>query len=253
MTATLSMVQRELQRFFRQKNRVAGAIIQPVIFWVLFSAGFSNSFRPSGNEGTFSQFLLPGMAALIVLFTAIFSTISIIRDRSEGFLQGVLVAPVPRLTIVWGKVLGGTILAVMQATLFLLLGNIVGHSMGGMQLLTSLGVLTLMGIGLTGLGFVIAWPMDSIQGFHAIMSVFLIPMWLLAGAIFPIDNLPRWFGYLVHVNPLTYGVSALRHAAGLPGASPSMPVCLLVTAGFAALMLALSARAAAKPAKGDLR
>ncbi|MHC4849627.1 MAG: ABC transporter permease, partial [Planctomycetota bacterium] len=150
MTATVTLVQRELLRFFRQKNRVAGAVIQPVIFWVLLSAGFSGSFRPSGDEGTFSQFLLPGMASLIVLFTAIFSTISIIRDRGEGFLQGVLVAPVSRMTIVWGKVLGGTILAVAQAILFLLLGNLVGHSMGFMQTLASIGILTLMGIGLTG-------------------------------------------------------------------------------------------------------
>ncbi|MHC4410009.1 MAG: ABC transporter permease [Planctomycetota bacterium] len=253
MTATVTLVQRELLRFFRQRNRVAGAVIQPVIFWVLFSAGFSGSFRPSGDEGTFSQFLLPGMASLIVLFTAIFSTISIIRDRGEGFLQGVLVAPVSRMTIVWGKVLGGTILAVMQATLFLLLGNVVGHSMGFVETLASIGILTLMGIGLTGLGFMMAWPMDSIQGFHAIMSVFMFPMWLLSGAIFPIDNLPKWFGVLVHVNPLTYGVSALRHTAGLPGASPSLPVCLAVTVGFAVFTLAMSARAAAKPAKGDLR
>jgi len=252
MTATMTMVQRELRRFFRQRNRVAGAIIQPVIFWVLFSAGFSGSFRAAGG-GSFTQFLLPGMAALIVLFTAIFSTISIIRDRSEGFLQGVLVAPVSRLTIVWGKVLGGTILAMIQATIFLLLGNVVGHSIGLVETLASLGVLFLMGVGLTGLGFMIAWPMDSIQGFHAIMSVFLFPMWLLSGAIFPIDDLPAWFSWLVHANPLTYGVSALRHTAGLPGASPSLWVCLAVTVGFAAFTVAMSARAAKKPAKGDLR
>jgi len=252
MTATWTMVHRELQRFFRERNRIAGAIIQPAIFWVLLSAGFSGSFR-GGSEEPFSQFLLPGMAALIVLFTAIFSTISVIRDRSEGFLQGVLVAPVSRMTIVWGKVLGGTILAMLQATLFLLLGFLVGHSMGFLQLLESLAVLFLMGIGLTGLGFRIAWPMDSIQGFHAIMSVFLFPMWLLSGAIFPISDLHPVFKFFVRLNPMTYGVSALRHTAGLPGATPSLPVCLLVTAGFAALMLFLSARAAARPAKGDLR
>jgi ABC-2 type transport system permease protein len=247
------MVQRELQRFFRQRNRVAGAIIQPMIFWVLLSAGFSNSFRPGDDGGAYSQFLLPGMAALIVLFTAIFSTISIIRDRSEGFLQGVLVAPVSRLTIVWGKVLGGTILAMIQALLFLLLGFIVGHTMGLLELLESIAVLFLMGIGMTGLGFMIAWPMDSIQGFHAIMSVFLFPMWLLSGALFPIDTLHPVFKVFVHLNPMTYGVSALRHTAGLPGATPSLPICLLVTAGFAAFTLAMSARAAARPAKGDLR
>ena len=253
MRAAMSLVERELVRFFRQKNRVAGAIIQPTIFWILFSAGFKNSFQGGEGSETFTQFLLPGMAALIVLFTAIFSTFSIIRDRGEGFLQGVLVAPVPRLAIVWGKVLGGTILAVLQGTIFLLLGNLVGHSMSWDQLLGCIGVLGLMGVGLTGLGFMIAWPMDSIQGFHAIMSVFLFPMWLLSGAIFPIDDLDSWFRILVYANPMTYGVAALRHAAGLGGTNLSLPVCLLVTAGFAAFTLLMSARVAAKPAKGDLR
>ncbi|MEM8883537.1 MAG: ABC transporter permease [Planctomycetota bacterium] len=251
MSAVMTLVERELLRFFRQRNRVAGAIIQPVIFWILFSAGFKNSFSPGGT-GTYPQFLLPGMASLIVLFTAIFSTISIIRDRGEGFLQGVLVAPVSRLSIVWGKVLGGTILAVLQASLFLLLGAVVGHTMGPLELLASIGVLGLMAVGLTGLGFLIAWPMDSIQGYHAIMSVFLFPMWLLSGAIFPIDNLDTWFGVLVYANPLTYGVAALRHAAGL-GGNLSPLLCLSVTAGFAALMLVLCARSARRPAKGDLR
>ena len=253
MKAAYALLERELVRFFRQRNRVVGAIGQPLIFWLLLGAAFKTSFRAPGVDESYAQYFLPGVAVMIVLFTAIFSTISIIRDRGEGFLQGVLVAPVSRMTIVWGKVLGGTILAVMQATLFLLLGNVVGHSMGFVETLASIGILTLMGIGLTGLGFMMAWPMDSIQGFHAIMSVFMFPMWLLSGAIFPIDNLPKWFGVLVHVNPLTYGVSALRHTAGLPGASPSLPVCLAVTVGFAVFTLAMSARAAAKPAKGDLR
>ena len=103
------------------------------------------------------------------------------------------------------------------------------------------------------LGFLIAWRMNSSQAYHAIMSVFLFPMWLLSGAIFPISDLHPVFKFFVHLNPMTYGVSALRHTAGLPGATPSLPVCLLVTAGFAALMLFLAARAAARPAKGDLR
>lgn len=245
----MSQVERELLRFFRQRSRVIGAMLQPVIFWVLFSAGLRNSIA----GGNYSQFLLPGMAALIVMFTAIFSTISIIRDRGEGFLQGVLVAPVPRSSIVWGKVIGGTILAVLQGVVFLMLGTIVGHTMSPLELIGVVGVLGLMGLGLTAMGFVLAWPMDSIQGFHAIMSLILFPMWLLSGAIFPVKDLDPWFEVVVKLNPLTYGVEALRHAAGLGGTSMSLAVCLLVFTGFTVVMLMLSVRMAGRPAKGDLR
>jgi ABC-2 type transport system permease protein len=249
MRAIMSQVERELLRFFRQRSRVIGAMLQPVIFWVLFSAGLRNSVA----GGNYTQFLLPGMAALIVMFTAIFSTISIIRDRGEGFLQGVLVAPVPRSSIVWGKVLGGTILSVLQGVIFLLLGSIVGHTMSPLELIGVIGVLGLMGLGLTAMGFVLAWPMDSIQGFHAIMSLILFPMWLLSGAIFPVKDLDPWFEIVVKLNPLTYGVEALRHAAGLGGTSMSLATCLLVFAGFTVVMLMLSVRMAGRPAKGDLR
>ncbi len=245
----MSQVERELLRFFRQRSRVIGAMLQPVIFWVLFSAGLRNSIA----GGNYTQFLLPGMAALIVMFTAIFSTISIIRDRNEGFLQGVLVAPVPRSSIVWGKVLGGAILSVLQGVIFLMLGAIVGHTMSPMELLGVVGVLGLMGLGLTAMGFVLAWPMDSIQGFHAIMSLILFPMWLLSGAIFPVKDLDPWFAIVVKLNPLTYGVEALRHAAGLGGTSMSLVTCLLVFTGFTVVMLMLSVRMVGRPAKGDLR
>jgi ABC-2 type transport system permease protein len=252
--ATLTLIERELVRFLRQPNRVAGAIGQPLIFWLLFGAAFKSSFSaPGGQGGSYARFFLPGIAVLIVLFTAIFSTISIIEDRREGFLQGVLVAPVARGWMVLGKILGGTILAVLQAALFLLLAPIVGIGLSPLSFLGAVGVLGLVGFSLTGLGFSIAWRMDSTQGFHAIMSVFLVPMWLLSGSFFPTEGLDPWLAWILRLNPLTYGVSALRHAIDMGGAGPSAGVSLGVTALFAACMLGLSMRLARRPAAGDLR
>src|SRR5580698_8783644 len=120
-----SLCVRELVRFVRQRTRIVGALLQPFIFWILFGAGLGGTFKPPAwaPQGmTYQEYFLPGVAVLILLFTAIFSTISIIEDRREGFLQAVLVSPIPRASLVMGKVMGGTALAVIQAALFLLLG-----------------------------------------------------------------------------------------------------------------------------------
>lgn len=240
----MTLCERELVRFFRQPNRIIGAVGQPLIFWLLFSAGFSASI-----DG-YAQFFLPGIAVLIVLFTAIFSTISIIEDRREGFLQGVLVAPISRGAMVFGKLLGGTILATLQAAVFLLLALLVDIPLSPLMMLQAIGVLGLIGFALTGLGFVIAWRMDSTQGFHAIMSVFLFPMWLLSGSFFPAEGAGPVLAWILRLNPLTYGVKALRQALGMEAQDIT---ALLVTAGFAVLMFVLSIGMASRPAKGDLR
>jgi ABC-2 type transport system permease protein len=245
-----SLASRELVRFFRQRTRVVGALGQPFIFWVLFGAGLGGTFRapawaPAGMS--YQEYFLPGVAVLIVLFTAIFSTISIIEDRREGFLQAVLVAPLPRASLVLGKVAGGTALAVIQAALFLLLGPmlwLVGLS-PHMSLSPSivdaamvLAFLVLQGFALTALGYVMAWPLDSTQGYHALMSVLLMPMWLLSGAFFPVPE-SGWLAWVMRVNPLTYGVVGLQRILFAHGGEttaqaglPSIATCLVVTAGF---------------------
>lgn len=264
--AVWALAYRELTRFFRQRSRLVGAIGQPIIFWVLFGAGLRNSFQApdwaSGLEQpvSYQEYFFPGIAVLIVMFTAIFSTISIIEDRREGFLQGVLAAPVPRSVIVMGKVLGGTILAVLQAGLFLLIGPLL-QKLGlttGLQLeldlipfLIAAAFLLVIAVELTALGFLIAWPMNSTQGFHAIMSIFLMPMWLLSGAFFPGDG-TAWLLWIIKLNPLTYGVAGLRrllYSGSLPVTEtlPSMTMCLIVTVGFAAVCLFLCSRLVARP------
>lgn len=227
---------RELVRFFRQRNRVVGGLVQPVLFWLLFSEGLKQ------NDLGYEHFF-PGTLVMILLFTAIFATISVIEDRNEGFLQGVLVAPTQRLAIALGKVIGGAAIAMAQGTLFLVLGLVSGAVAiaGPLDALMVFTAMALIAVALTGLGFSLAWRMDSTQGFHAIMSIFLLPMWLLSGAFFR-RGAEGLLGGVVAANPLTYGVAAVRHrlstetVAGLP----SEPLCWAVTVIFAVAMIGLS-------------
>jgi len=246
-TATLWW--REIVRFYRQRSRIVGALATPVLFWLLLGSGFSASFRPAGMpEGLrYSEYFFPGTIVMIVLFTAIFSTISVIEDRKEGFLQAVLVAPVSRATIVLGKILGGTTLALGQALLVLLAAPLVGIPLGLGDFLLAGAVLFAIAFGLTTLGFLIAWKMESTQGFHAIMNLLLMPMWFLSGAFFPAEGAPAWLRFLMAANPLTYGLAALRRvlypaAASVGPGVPNLPLSVAVTCGFAVVSF-LAARA----------
>lgn len=208
-----SLWKREMVRFFRQRSRVIGSLATPVLFWLLFSAGYGPSFRPGDGTTDSYAYFLPGTLALILLFTSIFSNISVIEDRREGFLQGVLAAPVSRLGIVLGKVLGGATIATLQG--ILLLGLAV---LGGVDLEISpgptLAAIVLLAISTTGLGFIFAWKMDTVQAFHGIMNVVLMPMWVLSGALFPPEGTPWILHTLMRMNPTTYGLVALRQSLG---------------------------------------
>ena len=267
--AASSLCWREIIRFLRQRNRVVGAVGQPILFWLLFSAGMNQSFQVGGQR--FGQYFVPGTLALILLFTAIFATISIIEDRQEGFLQSVLVAPVARWGIVMGKVLGGTALAVGQGSLFLFLAMAFGMRptlLGGVAVL---GLMVVLAFGLTSLGFCLAWRLDSTQGFHAIMNLLLMPMWLLSGAFFPVPALASqasWsevgLHWLMRFNPVTYAVAGLRQlmtpnlVAAIDNSRgalwlPSLTECWWISIGFACVTFLAAARIARRPSEGDLR
>jgi len=203
---------REVVRFYRQRTRVVGVIASPVLFWLVIGSGFGTSFRSgaSGASQHYLDYFYPGALIMIVLFTSIFTMMSVIEDRKEGFLLSVLVAPVSRSAIVLGKVMGGTTLSTIQGLIFLVFAPFVGVHIGlGSFLLVAFTVF-LVSFALTALGFAIAWPMDSTQAFHAIINLFLIPLWLLSGALFPLSGASGWLRMLMRVNPLTYGVEALR-------------------------------------------
>jgi ABC-2 type transport system permease protein len=202
---------REVVRFYRQRARVVGVIASPVLFWIVIGSGFGRSFSSgAGTSQRYLDYFYPGALIMIVLFTSIFTMMSVIEDRKEGFLLSVLVAPVSRSAIVLGKVLGGTTLATIQGLIFLVFAPLVGIHMTLLVFLLAALVVFLVSFALTGLGFAIAWPMDSTQAFHAIINLFLIPLWLLSGALFPVSSASSWLRVLMEINPLTYGVEALR-------------------------------------------
>jgi ABC-2 type transport system permease protein len=241
--STSALWRREMVRFVRQRSRIIGAFASPLIFWLLLGFGVGRSFSPASQTRSmnYQEYFFPGTVLMILLFTSIFSTISIIEDRKEGFLQAVLVAPVPRSALVFGKLLGGTSLAMMQGVLFMLLAPLVGISIT--RIPATLLMLALVAFGLTALGYVIAWKMDSTQGFHAIMNLFLIPMWLLSGAVFPASGAPGWLRAVIDLNPLTYGMSAVRWSIyGKDVAStmdiPGFTLSIGITAAFAAVIFA---------------
>ena len=255
----VSLAKRELVRFLRQRHRVIGALATPVVFWLLIGGGMGRSFQAANLPGgeNYLEYFFPGTILMILLFTAIFSTISIIEDRREGFLQSVLVAPVPRSAIVLGKVLGGGALAFGQALLFLALGPLVGVRPGAGGFAMALGLMALLAVGLTGLGFCIAWRMSSTQGFHAVMNLFLMPMWFLSGALFPVQNASPPLKAVMWANPLTWGLSGLREALywgrGEGGNVGRIVAAYAASAALAAGMVLLASVLARRHTAGDLQ
>lgn len=252
LLASYTLWLREVVRFYRQRSRIVGALGSPLVFWFLIGSGLGRSFQGGPSmplQGGYLEYFYPGTLALIVLFTAIFSTISIVEDRQEGFLQGVLVAPVPRTAIVFGKILGSTTLAVAQGVIFLALAPLAHVRIHLADLPALVGVMALVAFGLSGLGFLVAWWLNSTQGFHAVMNIFMIPLWILSGALFPASGAAGWVRGLMLINPMTYGVSALRRLFyDQPlGAEPPLAVSLVVVVVFALAMLAAGTVAVGRP------
>jgi ABC-2 type transport system permease protein len=241
---TFSLWWREIVRFYRQRSRVVGVIASPVLFWIVIGSGFGTSFR--GGSGTGNQhyldFFFPGALIMIVLFTSIFTMMSVIEDRKEGFLLSVLVAPISRSAVVLAKVLGGTTLSAIQGLIFLVFAPAVGAHIGFAQFGLIVLITVLVSFCLTALGFAVAWKMESAQGFHAVVNLFLIPLWLLSGALFPVAGASRWIRALMLCNPLTYGIEALRAALFPAMASQRFPLgsSIAVLAVFSAVVFALA-------------
>jgi ABC-2 type transport system permease protein len=221
--------QRELVRFWRQKSRVLGVVASPLVFWLLMGYG-------SNDLGRFYA----GALVLTVMFSAIFSTISIIEDRREGFLLSMLVSPAPRTSMVLGKILGSATLAWIQGLIFLAFAPLAGVHADFTQVLLAAGAIFLVSFTLTGLGFVIAWKMDSTSGFHAIMNLLLVPMWMVSGSLFPMATAQGVIRAIMWVNPLTYSISLLNGLLGLPNATPGPVESAAVTLAFGLVLLIVS-------------
>ncbi|MCW5964818.1 MAG: ABC transporter permease [Bryobacterales bacterium] len=226
------LFQRELLRFWREKSRVAGFAGTPVVFWLVVGSGYSD----------FARFL-PGALVLTVMFSAIFSAMSLIEDRKEGFLLCVLASPAPRLAIVLGKVAGGALIAASQTMVFLFLATLGGTLYPNAQLGALAGLLVLIAIAFTAAGFLIAWLIPSPQGFHAIINLIFVPLWMISGAIFSLQQSHAWMRWLMLVNPVTYAQDAIARGLGLPFADghpigPLIPIVVVSVSAIVTLVVA---------------
>lgn len=207
---------RDIVRFFRERTRVVGALVQPLIFWIVLGSGLSPTFHlQTASQLNYLEFFFPGVILMVVLFTSIFATMSLIDDRHNGFLQAVLVGPGSRGAVVLGKSLGASSVALIQAALFVLLCPLAGFRYGAIDWPLLATALLLTSVALTTVGCAVAWWLDSTQGYHVVMSVLLLPLWILSGSMFPA---PRALAPFLAFNPMSHAVGAIRRAlyAGMP-------------------------------------
>lgn len=241
-SAFAALTARELIRFARQPSRVMAAIGTPLLLWLFFGSGFAHSFVRGQDGASYSAFLLPGMVSLTVMFSSIFAAISLIEDRAAGFLQSVLVSPAPRWATIGAKIAGGSIVAAAQGLLLLLLAPVLGLHPGAGGFVLAAVAVVLIAVGINGLGLAAAWKIDSSQGFHGVMNIVLMPMWLLSGAIFPIAGASPWLRAVMTVNPLYWPTAALRQSlaggAAIEPFHPGLVWALSIAAGVLGFALA---------------
>ena len=224
---------RELLRFFIERTRTFSSIFMPLIFLVIFGAGFQNLIPSLAPGVNFLKFVYPGIIAMTVLQSSIFSGISIVWDREFGFLKEILVAPLGRTGIVLGKVVGAAAIALMQGIIMLILAPFLGVDLTPVIVAELIGAIIIVAISLSGLGVLIASRMRSQQGFQVIMQIVIFPLMFLSGVFFPVNNVPAWMSVISKINPVTYGVDAIRQivlgkeissVGGIIGQSGSSPL-----------------------------
>jgi ABC-2 type transport system permease protein len=213
---------RELLRFVNERSRLVGSFLQPLLFLVIFGAGFGNVIGALAPGVNFIQFMYPGIIAMGVLTTSLFAGISVVADREFGFLREVLVAPIARSGIVLGKAVGAAAVALLQALVMLAIAPVVGVNLDAGIVLGLVPIVIVLSIALSGLGILIASFMRSQQGFQLLIQLLIFPMIFLAGVFFPINQAPGWLKVLSKVNPMTYGVDAIRQV--FLGSSPALGV-----------------------------
>ncbi len=226
------IVAREFKKFIREKSRLFSAIARPLLWLFIVGAGISRLVP--GNTGVpYTQFIFPGIIGMTILFSSIFSSISIIWDKEFGFMKEILVAPVSRLSIVVGKALSGTIISTIQAVIILALFPVIGFKLGLMQVLAVIFISASVSFCISAFGIVLATFYDSYESFSVIMNFIIMPMFFLSGAMYPVKLLPAVLRIAAKLNPLTYGIDALKHAlfpheTGPMGPDFSIWICMAV-------------------------
>lgn len=205
------MVAREFKKFIREKSRLISTIARPVIWLVLVGGGMSRFVSP-GMGVDYMQFIFPGIIGMTILFSSIFSSISIIWDKEFGLMKEILAAPVSRFSIVVGKALSGTLVSVIQAAIILMLFPFLGITLNATAVLSTLCIAVLLAFCISSLGIVIASFYESFESFSVIMNFIVMPMFFLSGAMYPVSKLPAALKIVSRLNPLTYGIDALKHS-----------------------------------------
>jgi ABC-2 type transport system permease protein len=239
VAAARALAWRELVRVVRRPSQIYATLGTAALFWLLLGSGFAASFRPpeAVGDASYSAFLVPGVVTMVVMFGTIFAAIGLIQDRHEGTLQGVLASAAPRWSVVASKVAGGVVFGVGQAALMLLAAPLVGIDAGPIGYLGALAAAALTAVGVVSMGLALAWRVDSISGFHGLMNLVLVPMWLLSGALFPLEGAHGWLALVMRINPLGWCTRAMGSSLGV---SPMGVGDWVGAVAFACAMFALA-------------
>ena len=239
MSAVYIMWLREVKRFIRSKSRIVGALGQPILFLVALGYGLGPVFKQAG-QGNYLNFLAPGIIGMSIIFTSIFNGMQVIWDRQFGFLKETMVAPVSRLSIMFGRTLGGATVATAQGVLVLGIAIIAGFRPDWIGVVPAIFVMLLIAVLFSALGMAVASRLRDMQGFQLIMNFLVMPLFFLSGALFPLSNAPAALLWVARFDPLSYGVDALRHA--LTGSAAfSLSLDLLVLVAITGVFLWLGA------------
>ncbi len=246
---------RDVLRYWRDRTRLVSSLGQPLLFLVVFGSGLTASLgaglTKELGDVSYVRFLFPGIVAMAVLFTAVFSAISIVWDREFGFLREVLVAPISRAAVVVGKALGGSTVAMFQGAILLILAPILGVSLNPLLVLQLLGLMFLTALALTSMGILIAARLQSMEAFQMIMNFLIMPMFFLSGAFFPLKGLPAWMSVVTRLDPVAYGVDPMRRLLLGADLAPGIRIAGhhlntvedgLILAAFAVVMMIVAAR-----------
>ena len=214
LRAAYTIWYRDVLRFVRDRPRIVASLAQPLLFLFIFGTGLAQSMSPATTGALdFRQFMFPGVLCMAVLFTAIFSAISVVWDREFGFLKEVLVAPVSRTAVALGKVAGGATISMLQGLIVLVLAPVIGIRLPLGTVIEIIGLMLLLASVATAFGLVIAARQRTLEGFQVIMNFLLMPLFFLSGAFFPLRGVPAWMAWLAWIDPVTYGVDSMRSAA----------------------------------------
>ena len=200
---------REVKKFMRSKSRIIGALGQPVFYLLALGYGLGSVFKAAG-QGNYIEFLVPGIIGMTLIFTSIFNGMSVIWDRQFGFLKETLVAPVSRFSIMFGRTLGGATVAMAQGCIVLALTFLFGFTTTWGAIIPAIGVMLLIGLLFSALGIMVASLLRDMQGFQLIMNFLVMPMFFLSGSLFPLNNIPTLLALIAKIDPLSYGIDALR-------------------------------------------